>query len=138
MKLSHSVLYAVHTLVDLAGREPGLLCPSHVLAREHGLSERFLFKALLPLVHAGLLESVKGPHGGYRLAKRPKDTTLLEVVEVIDGPIRGEAGQVPGAGGAELDARLQAACERIAEQLRRQLRKVRLSDLAGGAEMGVK
>ena len=37
------------------------------------------------------LASIKGPHGGYRWLSRPADITLLEVIEAIDGPIRGEA-----------------------------------------------
>jgi Rrf2 family protein len=129
MKLSAAVLYAVQVLVDLAGEEQGQLCPSYVLAYELGVSEQFLRKLLHPLAQAGLLQSVRGPHGGYRLAKPARAITLLEVVEALAGPIRGEASSGYHNGEARLRGRLEDICGQIAEQARRQLRKVRISDL---------
>jgi DNA-binding IscR family transcriptional regulator len=49
-----------------------------------------LLKVLEPMVDAGTLRSVSGPRGGYRLARAPKDITLLDVIEAVDGPIRGD------------------------------------------------
>jgi hypothetical protein len=57
----------------------------------------------------------------------------MEVVEAVEGPVRGEAPPVGGKGGGPLDARLQAVCDEAAAVRRKALAKVRLSDLAGGA-----
>jgi Rrf2 family protein len=131
MKLSRGVLYAVQMLVDLAGLGQNALCPAHVVARAYSLREQFLLKTLLRLVHAGLLQSVKGPRGGFRLARPLQDITLLDVVEAVEGPIWGEAPAVYANGEDGIDARLQTVCAQVAEQVRLRLRKVRLSDLAG-------
>jgi Rrf2 family protein len=87
MRLSGAVLYAVQALVDLAGLHRGQLCPAHVLAHELSVGEQFLRKLLHPLAQAGLLQSVRGPQGGYCLAKLARAITLLEVVEAVAGPI---------------------------------------------------
>jgi Rrf2 family protein len=129
MRLSGAVLYAVQALVDLAGQEQGQLCPSHVLAHELGVSEKFLLKLLHPLARAGLLHSVRGPHGGFRLAKPAHTISLLEVVEAVAGPIRGEACSGYQNGKATLKGRLEDICGQIAEQARRQLQTVRITDL---------
>jgi DNA-binding IscR family transcriptional regulator len=84
------------------------------------------------LASAGLLRSGRGTGGGYRLARPARSVTLLGVVEAVDGPVRGEAPRVGVAEGARLDARLQRACETVAETARRRLRRVSLAELAGG------
>jgi Rrf2 family protein len=55
------------------------------LAEFHGIPAPYLTKHLQGLVRAGLVGSVPGPRGGFRLARRPDDITLLDVVEAIDG-----------------------------------------------------
>jgi Rrf2 family protein len=94
MKLSHASAYALTNLVHLAREQTDRPVPSHEAAREEGLPERMLLKVLKPLVGAGVLRSVRGTSGGYTLARPPKDVTLLEVVEAVDGPLRGGAGAV--------------------------------------------
>jgi Rrf2 family protein len=102
---------------------------SYHIAQARGIPEKFLLKILRPLVAARVLRSVKGPNGGFRLARPAAKITLLEVVEAVDGPIFGMAGPV-GAGGNGLDGRLEAICNHSADRLRRHLGKVRLSDLS--------
>jgi Rrf2 family protein len=127
MKLSHGCGYALHAIEYLASRPGGRPAAAHEIAREQGLPRVFLAKALVPLVRAGLLLSLRGPNGGCRLGRPAARITLLEVVEAVDGPLRGEAPRV-----GELDARLRAVCERAAEEVRRRLGQIRLSDLVGG------
>jgi Rrf2 family protein len=131
MKLSRACGYAVQGLVLLAVREPGRLVPSHELARAEGMPERFLLKVFKPLVSARILLSVRGPHGGYRLARPAKSITLLEVVEAIDGLVRGDAPAVERAGDGKFDRRLQAVCDGVAEVVRKHLRRVSVAELAG-------
>ena len=131
MRLSNASTYAVHALAHLAAAGPGRRVASHDIARARGIPERFILKVLRPLVSAQLVRSLKGPGGGFRLAKPAASITLLEVVEAVEGPVRGEA-PVWGPGQGGLDARLREVCEAVAGLVRRRFGRVRLSDLAGG------
>jgi Rrf2 family protein len=131
MKLSRACAYALHSLVFLARREEGGLVPSGQIAGAGGLPERFLVKVLRPLVSSQVLHSLRGPNGGYRLARPAKGITLLDVVEAVDGQVRGETPQWPAAAGSTLNSRLQEVYNAAAEVERKQLRKVSIADLAG-------
>jgi Rrf2 family protein len=130
MKLTQATVYAAHALTYLASHEGDRPLASHLIARASGIPELFLLKVLKSLVQAGLLHSMRGPNGGYRLARKPKDISLLEVMEALEGPWQGQAPfESKGAGG--LDGHLQAICDQAAEAVRRQYQKVRLTDLVG-------
>jgi Rrf2 family protein len=134
MKLTSLCVHALRALVYLARHGEGGLVTTHTIAEDEGLSESFLLKSLKPLVAAGVLRSVRGPGGGYRLARPARSITLLEVVEAVEGPVRGEAPRVGGGEHARFDAKLQAVCDDSAEAVRLRLRKVSLADLARGGE----
>jgi Rrf2 family protein len=134
MKLTHAASYAVHALVFMAGQKnQGRPVASHHIAQARGIPERFLLKILKPLVSVRLLTSVKGPNGGYRLARPASDITLLEVLEAVDGPIRGQASFAREETNGKLNKQLDGICNQAAEQIRKQLQKVKVSDLAGKA-----
>ncbi len=132
MKLSRASSYAIAYLAHLAREKPDKPVPSHEVARELNLPERFLLKILGLLVNAGILRSVKGPNGGYTLARPAKDVTLLEIVEAVDGPIRGQADPVGDGEGKALDKRLQVVCDEAVVLVRERLGKATLAELAKG------
>jgi Rrf2 family protein len=108
MRFTSSCAHALRALAFLARHEGGGPVASHAIAAAEGLPERFLLKVLKPLASAGVLLSAKGPNGGYQLARPARRITLLDVVEAVDGPVRGEAPRwAAGAEGARLDGRLQ-------------------------------
>src|SRR5262249_4478656 len=84
-----------------------------------------LVKLFKPLVSARVLRAGMGPHGGYRLGKPPPKITVLEVIEAVDGPIRGQATPPEEARGTDLDAKLDAVCDQAANLIKKQLGKVR-------------
>jgi Rrf2 family protein len=131
MKLTSASTHAVTALAYLAREKPDGPVVSGTIARAEGIPELFLLKLLRPLVHAGLVRSRKGPGGGYSLARKPKDITLLEIVEAVDGPLRGVAGAV-GKEGARVDKQLQAVCDATASLVRERLATVTLAELAKG------
>jgi Rrf2 family protein len=133
MRFTSACVYDLRALVHLA-RHGGGPVASHTIAAAEGLSEKFLLKALMPLVKSGVLRSERGQGGGYRLVRPARSITLLDVVEALDGPVRGEAPGVGGRGHAQLDGRLQKVCEGVAELVRRRLRRVTVADLAGEGE----
>jgi Rrf2 family protein len=132
MKPSAATHYAVRALAHLAAHEGVALVASHDLARVTGAPEKYLLKALNLLVRARLLHSLKGPHGGYRLARPAKAITLLEIVEAADGPLRGQVSEAEGAASAPLNRRLTAISDAAADLTRKELARVRLADLARG------
>ena len=133
MKLTRATSYALHAVVHMAAQKKNEPIASHTIAHARGIPDRFLLKVLKPLVSAQVLASVKGPNGGYRLAKPANEITMLEVLEAVDGPIRGNA---PG-GSSDTDhplrRRLNQICQDTAQQTRKQLGKVKISELASKA-----
>ena len=69
----------------LAVVPPGATLPAAKLAEYHGVPAAYMAKHLQALARAGVVETAKGPRGGYRLARRPSAITVLDVVEAIDG-----------------------------------------------------
>ena len=129
MKLTRASSYAIHALVFMAAEKKNHPVASHHIAKARGIPERFLLKVLKPLVSAGILRSSRGPNGGYSLARDPKDITLLEVVEAVNGPLRAIIKPV-GKDGAAVDKRLQAVCDEAAASVRERLATVTLTELA--------
>ncbi|MFI6875763.1 RrF2 family transcriptional regulator [Streptomyces sp. NPDC050400] len=87
MRMSKGVEWALHTLLNLHMTGGGPV-GSGQLAAVHGLSATYLNKQLQLLVKAGLLTSLPGARGGFRLARALEDITLLDVVEAIEGDVR--------------------------------------------------
>jgi Rrf2 family protein len=85
MKLSDGVEWGVHVTTLLAVLPPDRALPAAKLAEYHGVPAAYLAKHLQAMSRAGLLESVQGPRGGYRLARPPDRISMLDVVEAIDG-----------------------------------------------------
>jgi Rrf2 family cysteine metabolism transcriptional repressor len=83
--------YAVRALAELGsagGQDP---VPIAELARRRDIPVQFLEQVFAVLRRAGLLTSQRGVRGGYRLARDPSEITVLEVVELLDGPLGTDA-----------------------------------------------
>jgi Rrf2 family protein len=131
MKLTRASSYALHAVAFMAAQKHDNPTASHNIAEAEHIPERFLLKVLKPLVSARILISVKGPNGGYRLAKKPADISMLDIVEAVDGPIRGIAPFNGSAANGPLNRKLGNVCKQMADQARKHLEKVHVTDLAG-------
>lgn len=129
MKLTRASSYALHAVFFMAGQKKEQITASHLIAEKKGIPERFLLKILKPLVSSQVLMSVKGPHGGYRLARPASEITVLEVIESVDGPIRGFAPPNRREPPNALSKKLDALCGQVADQTRKLLQKTKISDL---------
>jgi Rrf2 family protein len=130
MKLTKASSYALQAVAYLT-QQKNLADPvaSRKIAEVRKIPERFLLKVLKPLVEKGLLTSVKGPGGGYKLAKPAAQISLAEIIEAIDEDgLRGfNAGNKIGS--PALNNRLEAICKQSAESVRSALEKISVSDL---------
>jgi Rrf2 family protein len=105
--------YALAALVELylhGGQEP---VPIAELARRREIPVQFLEQLFAILRRAGVLRSQRGVGGGYSFARRPAELSVLEVVELLDGPVgQGASGVFAEAAAA---ARLVLSGSTVAE-----------------------
>ncbi|MDH6144096.1 Rrf2 family protein [Kitasatospora sp. GP30] len=85
MKLPVSTEWVLHCTTTLAQLETGTTASAAQLALYFDIPAPYLAKQLQPLVKAGALAASTGPRGGFRLARRPEEITLLQIVEAVDG-----------------------------------------------------
>ena len=74
-------------MMDLAARYGDKPTSLKSVAERHSLSEHYLEQLVAPLRNAGLVKSVRGAHGGYKLARSPEEITAGDVIRVLEGPI---------------------------------------------------
>ncbi|MFK0331057.1 RrF2 family transcriptional regulator [Rhizobium sp. NPDC090275] len=86
MKLGDGVEQAIHSVAMLSGLSEGGVLSAAALAEFHGVSTSYLLKHLQALSGAGILHTVPGPKGGYRLARPAEKVTLLDIVLAVEGP----------------------------------------------------
>ncbi|MGI8395128.1 RrF2 family transcriptional regulator [Agrobacterium deltaense] len=86
MKLGDGVEQAIHSVGMLAGLSEGGVLSAAALAEFHGVSTSYLLKHLQSLSNAGIVATVPGPKGGYRLARATDRITLLDIVLAVEGP----------------------------------------------------
>ena len=91
LRISEAFSLAIHSLVLLAQKE-GVYKKVKDLAQEIGVSEAHLAKVFQRLVKVGLVGSVRGPQGGFQLARPKEEVTLLAIYEAIEGPLVEEGG----------------------------------------------
>lgn len=97
--------YALRALVELARLGASAPVPLAELARRRDVPLQFLEQLFAVLRRAGLLKSQRGVKGGYSFARDPADVTVLEVVELLDGPV--------GAGAESIFAEAAAAARAV-------------------------
>ncbi len=87
MRISSKGEYGLRALLDLTQRYGHGPIQSHDIHQRQGIDEHYLNQILLLLRRAGLIESVRGPQGGHRLARPPASITLLDAVLALEGPL---------------------------------------------------
>jgi Rrf2 family transcriptional regulator, cysteine metabolism repressor len=81
--------YALAALVELYGHGDRGPVPIGELARRRDIPVQFLEQLFATLRRAGILRSQRGVKGGYSFARPPSEITVLELVELLDGPVGG-------------------------------------------------
>ncbi len=130
VKISEAASLGLHAMALLA-RAPASRFTNQQIADELEASSHHLAKVMQRLVRARLVNSTRGPLGGFLLAKPDAETSLLEIYEAIEGPI-GKPGclsQSSACGGSKCI--LGQAIRSLHDQLCDYLKKTTLAELAG-------
>jgi Rrf2 family transcriptional regulator, cysteine metabolism repressor len=99
--------YAVRALTELARSGAAGPVPIADLARRREIPVQFLEQLFASLRRAGVLRSQRGVKGGYSFAREPSEVTVLDVVELLDGPLGAHAESVFAEAAAAARAILQ-------------------------------
>lgn len=87
MRISTKGRYGLRTLMDVAMHQAKGPVTLNDIARRQEISVKYLWQVINPLKTSGLLSVTRGAKGGYVLARRPEDITMLEVVTDLEGPM---------------------------------------------------
>ena len=132
MKLSTKGRYAMVALVDLALQPDGELTTLADISKRQDISLPYLEQLFVKLRRAELVESVRGPGGGYRLGKSPSEIRVNDVLVAVDETIDA-LHKGAGASGGSSGSRAQSLSNRLWEGLSAQvyvfLHQTRLSDV---------
>lgn len=83
LRLSRKMLFALEAVVDIAYNARPEPVQSKEITRRQGIPQRYLEQVMQQLVHAGILKGVRGPRGGYRLARERRRITVGEIVRIV-------------------------------------------------------
>jgi len=133
VRVSAKADYAVRAAVELATAEDGALVKGERVAEAQGIPIKFLENILVDLRQAGIVNSRRGPEGGYWLARPAAEVTVADVMRAAEGPLASVRGEKPEdlgyAGSAEA---LRDVWVALRAGLRDVLEHVTLADIAEG------
>jgi len=137
MKLSTKGRYAMVAMVDLAiltNRAETRHVSLAEIARRQDVSQAYLEQLFVKLRRAGLVESVRGPGGGYRLARPAIEIRVSEVLEAVEETVNAlemGAGASGGISGSQAQSMTNRLWESLSAQVYVFLHQTSLADVAG-------
>lgn len=129
LRLSKMTDYGTVVMTTLA-RRPDTLRNAAELAAETHIAAPTVSKLLKALAHSGLVDSVRGAHGGYRLGRAAEDIPMSELISVLEGPIAmTECSVHDGKCGIESDCDVRGNWQLINRAILSALENVSLADM---------
>ncbi|WP_330948640.1 cysteine metabolism transcriptional regulator CymR [Virgibacillus sp. MG-45] len=123
MKISTKGRYGLTIMIALAKNYGEGPTPLKAIAKAHQLSENYLEQLATPLRNAGLIQSVRGAYGGYKLPCKPEEISAGDIIRVLEGPI------TPVEGIEDEEPAKQALWLRIRDAVKDVLDNTTLEDL---------
>ncbi len=138
LRISKLTDYATVVMAVLA-QDSGQRLPASAMAERTGLEMPTVAKVLKTLARAGLVESIRGAHGGYRLTDAPERIRVAAIIRAMEGPIAlTECALEPGICHREHDCSLKGNWQRIGETVEAALEQLSLADLAAPRKPGLR
>ena len=113
-RLTRQADYGILLMAEMASHAGFAVLAAPDLAATTGMSVPMVSKTLKVLASEGLLDSIRGPRGGYKLARRAEDISIADIVTALEGPI----AMTACSDGGEGDCVLEASC-RVHENWRK-------------------
>ncbi len=130
MKISTKGRYGVRILLDLAlhdNETPRLI---RDISQSQQISEKYISRLIISLRKAHMVRSIRGAKGGFRLAKQPEELTLLDIVEVMEGPISIiDCVRCPEKCQKAEKCATREVWERLNSDIQESMRKITLADI---------
>jgi Rrf2 family protein len=96
VKISAKVDYALQAVVEIAiSTQKNSLISAEEISAKREIPEKFLEGILTKLRKSGIVNSYRGPSGGFELAKKPEDVAVADLIRIIDGPLAAVRGFAP-------------------------------------------
>ena len=132
LKLSKKLLFAIEAVLDIAYNSGSQPVQSREITARQGIPRRYLEQVLQQLVRAGVLSGVRGPRGGYLLARERRRVSVGEIVRVI-AAMEEEGGNGYGSESAMGQRIIAPLLDSIQQDMMERLDSVTVEDLCSEA-----
>ena len=129
MKLNRSTGYGLLAVAYIAQNKDQGLIVSQDVSKKYNIPLEYLLKILQQLVRARILQSKRGPRGGFSLARPATKITLLDVIEAVEGTFDVSLGFEECAPRDKFAAKAERVYSKAVAQYKVELKKAKLSDL---------
>ena len=129
MKVSRSTGYAILAAGYMVKHQKEPIILSQRIAKEYNIPLEYLLKILQQLVRANVLNSKRGPRGGFSLARSPREITMLEIVEAVDGPMISTLNMAKQAKGEKFGAKAELVYKKAIAQSKAVFARTKLADI---------
>jgi Rrf2 family iron-sulfur cluster assembly transcriptional regulator len=136
--ISKKTMITIEAVLDTAYNSGGRPIQGREISSRQGIPRRYLEPVLQELVRAGVLNGVRGPHGGYRLARERRQISLAEISDIV-GRTEASSGPIDTPSSSRLGQEIIGPlCVDLADSWTKQLEKITIEDLVTRAfETGV-
>jgi Rrf2 family protein len=129
MKLNMSTAYGLLAAAYIAQNKDKGLILSQDVSKKYNIPVEYLLKIMQQLVRARILQSKRGPRGGFSLARPATKITMLDIVEGVEGPFDISLGFEECAPRDKFATKAERVYAKALAQSRAAIKKVKLSDL---------
>jgi len=129
MRISRSTGYALLAVGYIIQHPDKKIVLSQTIAKEYDIPLEYLLKIMQQLVRANVLNSKRGPRGGFSIAKSPKKLNMLQIIEAVDGPLASRLNLIEQAPKERFSVLAEKTYEKAIAQARSVFEKTKLSDL---------
>ena len=128
-KLPKKMLFAIEAVIDIAYNAGGMPVQNNEITQRQGIPKRYLEQVLQKLVRSELLISIRGPGGGYKLARERRRITLGDICRVVKSPNL-EKYQTKAGTGSQIDQKIiEPLWEELQIDLMKKLDTITIEDI---------